>query len=223
MDRFAFHAEADELREAFSLPESISLPQKLTHYNISPGVESPIVIEISGRREIVKATWGFKSRNSNDQVSSISQEEAVSDSVLSDLIQTQPCIIPANGFYKWKQNVDDPLPFYLRVINTDITALAGVYTTSVQADGEMEYYFAVLTMPANALVEPLDDTMPCILQTQQIDKWLNGDAFTMTRKGFNGQSLLPHMAVYRVHDLVNDKKNNSPELIQPIPKLRDDD
>ncbi|HBQ60994.1 MAG TPA: hypothetical protein DD671_15605 [Balneolaceae bacterium] len=80
------------------------------------------------------------------------------------LLKQSPCIIPISGFYKWKESVEDPLPFYLRVITRDVTAVAGVCNVFQNKEGRSVHTFAALTMAANPLVEPLDDRMPAILE-----------------------------------------------------------
>ncbi len=119
--------------------------------------------------------------------------------------------------------MEDPLPFYIRFLKEDVLALAGIYTSWKDDDDRLIHSFAVLTMEANALVQPLDDTMPCILEPKDYERWLGGASVSMLEKGFKGNHLLADMAVVRVPELVNDPSNNSKELIQPIPKLRNYD
>ncbi|MEX2363937.1 MAG: SOS response-associated peptidase family protein, partial [Balneolaceae bacterium] len=167
--------------------------------------------------------WGLPAGMFGNDFYAVQQTVVLKDDKLKKLAETSACIIPASGFYKWKETVHDPLPFYLRVLSKEILPLAGIYTAVKDEKGNLTYSFAVITMPANALVEPLDKSMPCIVEPSDLNKWLGGGALKMLEKGFNGQYLLPDMAVYRVPDLVNNPENNSRELIQPIPKLREDD
>lgn len=223
MQRFVLHSEKEELTEYFELSTEGPDIMYGRHYNIQPGIRSPFIINRNGKPVLEMGIWGISSSSNEQVLSSIHQKEAVNDSFIVEQIQTKPCIIPANGFYKWKKNVEDPLPFYIRVLTMDVLAIPGIYQNITDEDGNEFLSFAIFTMDANALVEPLDETMPCILETAQIEEWLNGNALKMIHKGFTAQKLLPQMAVYRVADLVNDPENNSPDLIQPIPKLRDDD
>ncbi|MEX0719340.1 MAG: SOS response-associated peptidase family protein [Balneolaceae bacterium] len=222
MKRYVLQTEENELEDFFELsPGSESSFEK--NFNIMPGATVPVVFEDKEERKLVEATWGLSSAGAKKALFSVSQEELLKDQELKALAKSSACIIPASGFYKWKETVRDPLPFYLRVLSREILALAGIYFAKKSGKGKIHYSFAVITMPANALVEPLDQTMPCILNEAEFDNWLGGGSIKMLEKGFSGEPLLPDMAVYRVPDLVNDPSNNSRELIQPIPKLRDDD
>lgn len=215
MNRYVLQAEKSEIEELFGIDGDRSFNfQK--NFNIQPGFTVPIIVEEGGIRKMVAASWGVQG---GDNVgSSIPFQGVQNNEKLQELAKKNACIVPASGFYKWKETVQDPLPFYLRVLSKNVLPVAGVYRKD--DDG---YSFAVLTMPANALVEPLDKSMPCIIEQPEFSGWLGGKAPAMIQKGFSGQNLLPEMAVYRVPDLVNDTSNNSGALIQPIPKLRDDD
>ncbi len=222
MKRYVLEADKFIIEEAFDAQtdaESLFNP----NYNVIPGNTMPIILKDGDNRSVVSSVWGLKPKGGKDDFFEVGQEEFSENEDLIKLAKRSPCIIPASGFYKWKETVDDPLPFYLRVLTTEVTGLAGICTSYEQEDGRMVHSFAVITMPANALVEPLDDRMPVILEEKDYGRWLNGNAPEMLENGFSGNHLLPNMSVFRVPELVNDPSNNSKELMQPIPKLRNYD
>lgn len=119
----------------------------------------------------------------------------------------------------WKQTVSDPLPFYVRIHSRKVLGIAGIITNYT----EQRSRFRVLIRPANVLLQPLDKTMPCILEPDEYADWLEGNYRQILLDGFSKNLFMPDMTVFRVPDLVNNPANNSPELIQPIPKLKDED
>ncbi len=204
MERYALHAPKYLIEKHFEV-ESPSESLYEPSYNIFTGSAVPVIY---GDRHINTGQWsGCESRERllNDQNS------------LSNLAN-KACILPVSGFYMWKQNVKDPMPFYVRMLNRKILGVAGFFT-----DSSTNRTFNVITMTANVLLQPLDESMPCILSPDQYEGWLGGDAADILKADFNSTALMPELAVYRVPDLVNDPKNNAPELIQPIPKRRDED
>lgn len=222
MKRYVLEADKFVIEEAFDAQtdaESLFNP----NYNVIPGNTMPVIVKDGDTRSVVSSVWGLKQEVAGDELAEIEQEEFDENKKLKELAKTSACIIPVSGFYKWKETVDDPLPFYLRVLTTEVTGLAGIQTSIEEKDGRMIHSFAVITMPANALVEPLDDRMPVILNEKDYGRWLNGNAPDMLEKGFSGNHLLSDMSVFRVPELVNDPSNNSRELVQPIPKLRNYD
>ncbi|MEX2477789.1 MAG: SOS response-associated peptidase family protein [Gracilimonas sp.] len=222
MNRYVLEADKFIIEEIFGVSsdsETLFEP----NYNVIPGQVMPVIIEEDGRRDIITSAWGLKRKNTKEIIHEIGYEAVSEDVGLLELSEEKPCIIPASGFYKWKETVEDPLPFYLRVLTQEVSGFAGIYLAYKDQNGQKIHSYAVLTMPANPLVEPLDDTMPVVLDPKDYSRWLNSGSTEMIKKGFSGNHLLPDMSVFRVPELVNDPSNNSKDLIQPIPKLRNYD
>lgn len=222
MERYVLEAEKEEVEEVFGIA-SKSEAMFEANFNVMPGSVMPVISMKDGKRDIERMKWGLKEAAAEDAIEEVRAEDLKGSSDWDDALKKNACIIPASGFYKWKETVEDPLPFYLRVISQDVSGFAGIWSSYEDENGRQVRGYAILTMPANALVEPLDDRMPVILKREQFESWLNGDARSIIDKGFNADDLLPHMTVFRVPELVNDPSNNSRELIQPIPKLRNYD
>ncbi|HBX66775.1 MAG: hypothetical protein CL670_03105 [Balneola sp.] len=222
MKRYVLEADKMTIEEVFGVQtDSKSLFDP--NFNVIPGTTMPVIVKDGEIREVVSSVWGLDQKDGKEDFFEVPQESFEDDKSLQQLAKSTPCIIPASGFYKWKERVEDPLPFYLRVINRDVTGFAGICTSYKEKDGHVKHSYAVITMKANPLVEPLDNRMPVVLEEKDYGLWLGGDAPEMLENGFEGNYLLPDMSVVRVPELVNDLSNNSKELIQPIPKLRNYD
>ncbi|WP_020404667.1 SOS response-associated peptidase [Gracilimonas tropica] len=222
MKRYVLEADKFVIEETFGVISNSQIMYE-PNYNVIPGATMPIIIKTEEKREIIQSVWGLKFEGEGEGASEIKQEEIAESEKYLKQLRSLPCLIPISGFYKWKETVSDPLPFYLRILTRDVTAVAGLYNSFKDQDGRIVHTFAVVTMPANPLVEPLDNRMPVIIEEKDFESWLSGDAADMVKKGFSGNYLLPDMSVFRVPELVNDPSNNSKELIQPIPKLRNYD
>ena len=220
MQRYVLNAHKEIIDTTFGV-QSSSNSMYTPSFNVLPGSPMPIILGNETLR-IEKGTWGISENNERD-IAIMDIEKVLSNSEFSVAVQQRPCIIPASGFYMWKKTVKDPLPFYVRRLSLPVLGLAGFYSEYTDANGNVNIQFAVLTMPANVLLKPLEETMPCILEPTDFSKWLNGEAKTIIATKFKDTALIPDLAVYRVPDLVNDPTQNSKDLIQPIPKLREDD
>lgn len=220
MQRYVLNAHKEIIDTTFGV-QSSSNSMYTPSFNIFPGSPMPIILGDEIPR-IERATWGI-SRDQEDTLAVLGIEKVLGNSEFSTAVQQRPCIIPASGFYMWKKTVKDPLPFYVRRLSLPVLGLAGFYSEYTDANGNVNIQFAVLTMPANVLLKPLEETMPCILEPTDFKKWLSGNAMNIITTKFKDTALIPDLAVYRVPDLVNDPTQNSKDLIQPIPKLREDD
>lgn len=222
MKRYVLEADKFIIEESFGVQSDTKILFD-PNYNVIPGTVMPVIVKDGEKRRVLSSVWGLKKKEGEEELLEVEQEKMGTDDSLLKLAKSSPCIIPASGFYKWKETVEDPLPFYLRMLNREVTGLAGIYSSFESEDGRNVHTYAVITMPANALVEPLDNRMPVILEEKDYGRWLSGKAPEMLKEGFEGNDLLPDMSVFRVPELVNDPAQNSKELIQPIPKLRNYD
>lgn len=216
MERYVIHTDNETIEETFGVTtssQSIFEP----NFNATSGHSLPIIYIDKGLPAIQSKIWGINVKRAN--ISFVEITEVLENEYYRGLLESSPCIIPVTGFYKWKRMVDDPLPFYVRIHTRDILAIAGFYMKNEQGRNS----FCVITMEASVLLKPLGNSMPCILSPQKIDAWLNGGAINLLKDGFKDTSLLPDMTVVRVPNLVNDLSNNHKGLIQPIPKLRDEE
>lgn len=218
MERYVLHAEKETIEKVFDV-QSTSVSLFEASYNIFPGSPVPIIFHDSGNK-VQSGVWGIEGKK---VLTSFSKNEVEENNSLIDQLELHPCIIPASGFYLWKQSVDDKYPFYIRMLGREVLGLAGLYRKKKDNNGKTSLEFAVITKVSNVLLQPLEPTMPCILDPESFDQWIQGNEREVLQSQFKDTQLIPELAVYRVPKLVNDPSNNSKELIQAIPKLREDD
>jgi len=211
MERYVLQTTANELESIFGVTSNSEVLLEPT-FNAAPGYLLPAIFAKKGVLSIESCIW--ESESPTIRTSEFIRSESAHSQLISNA-----CIIPVNGFYLWKQTVNDPLPFYVRIHSRSLLGIPGFLINPE----ESRKRFSVFTRSANVLLKPLDDSMPCILEPKQFASWLNGDAFSIAKAGFISNEMMTDMTVYRVPDLVNELSNNGPELIQPIPKLREED
>lgn len=123
-------------------------------------------------------------------------------------------LIFADGFYEWRRG--DKQPFFVHRADRQPMALAGIFED--WGEGEKRYTgCAILTTAANRTLQPVHDRMPVVLEPEHWETWLD-PALRDPR------SLLPLLApmpdeltaLYPISRAVNDPKNDSPQLLQPL-------
>lgn len=217
MERYVLHAEKEIIEEIFEV-NSTSSSLYQASFNVFPGSPMPVVFHDSSR-QIKSGVWGISS--GKEKINSFSKQTVEEGSIKE--FDLKPCLIPASGFYLWKQSVEDKYPFYIRMLEREVLSLAGLYHHVEDENGKKSIEFAVITKASNVLLQPLEPTMPCILDPENLEQWIKGNEKEVLQSQFKDTQLIPDLAVYRVPELVNDLSNNSKELIQAIPKLRDTD
>lgn len=221
-DRLARHSAKEVIENEFEITthrDEFFEPD----YNISPGSLLPVVYVEDGERKIYTFQWGLipeeadAEREGKDNYEA-KVEELEEDTWLKTCFEKRRCIIPADGFYKWKTTKKKSTPFYVRLLSNRVAALAGVYSVWESASGRDVYSFTLLTTEANALVQPVDERMPVILRPDDYNTWLDEDTDTDKLNSLLKPLSLTEMAVNRVSEKVADLNSQGPELIQPIPK-----
>lgn len=223
-DRFVLQTTKEEVERLFEVSSERDDYFK-PDFNITPGSLIPVIFNDEGERKIYNFVWGLIPEGAEAETEGrdnfeVPIEELEDDEWLTECLEQRRCLIPANGFYKWKSTEKQSTPFYIRLLSNELTAFGGIYSVWKSSSGRNVYSCAMLTTEANALVQPVDDRMPVLLHPDFHVQWLSDEAIgreEVEEKYMQGYSLT-ELAVNRVSEDVNNPKNNSEELIQPIPK-----
>lgn len=206
--RVAFFASKQEVEEYYNIEtnkETLFDP----HYNLSPGHQLPVITLANGSPEINRIRWGQmgKSRAENTTV----ENETVLDELTKKDVKR--CILPLSGFFVWKDDQEKNHPFFVRLLNNSVMSIAGLFYDSD------EPFVSLVTTESNALVQPMSPRMPLMLDRPTAQQWLDQgiDTGDLLKEADN-LFILTDLSVLRVSKKVNDPKNNSAEIIQPIPK-----
>ena len=82
------------------------------------------------------------------------------------------CIVPASGFYEWKQVAKGKQPIFILPADDKLFALAGLWEIWTGPDGGELQSCTILTTEANDLMEPIHNRMPVILAQEDWSDWL---------------------------------------------------
>jgi putative SOS response-associated peptidase YedK len=85
------------------------------------------------------------------------------------MLANRHCIIPAEGFYEWREEDGKKQPYYFARKDGQPIMFAGIWDYS-DVKGDTVPSFAILTDEPNKLVAPYHDRMPVVLDDP--DKWL---------------------------------------------------
>jgi putative SOS response-associated peptidase YedK len=195
-------------------------------YNVAPTDNVPVIrVDKEGKRTGANLHWGLIPYWANGVQPKYSTINATVEKLKEAATWRDPwnrgqrCILPALGFYEWQVQADgkSKQPFYITLNDQDVFGFAGLWDSSIGADGVRVASCTIVTMPANALMAEIHNVkhrMPAILSKEDRDAWLTGapdDAFAAIK-------LYPdtHMVARPVSARVGSPKNNDPKLIDPI-------
>jgi putative SOS response-associated peptidase YedK len=220
--RYTLYSDKKKIEQTFRVPfrEDFYTPR----YNIAPGSVNPVVLTgkamevgIGGLRWGLVPSWaedenvGYKMINARSET--IDKKPSFSRS-----FQRKRCIVPANGFYEWKTLTSSKkIPFYIRLLGEELFGMAGLFDHWKSPSGEDLFTYTIITTEANALLQPLHERMPVILNPADYETWLDPiDSDPDLLKAMLRPYPTDQMSTMRVSEEVNKPANDSPELIYPV-------
>jgi putative SOS response-associated peptidase YedK len=106
------------------------------------------------------------------------EEAATKPAFRSSVIANRRCVIPASGFYEWKDVAKKKKDrYYFRRLDGKPLAMAGLWDTW-KGGGVEVVSCTILTTEANELIRPIHakQRMPVILDANEISEWLDPNA-----------------------------------------------
>ena len=218
--RFTLEKSIGNLGSLFQVRGVAELPAR---YNIAP--TQPIVAirqaEAGEERELVLLRWGLipgwaKEPAALPLLINARAETAAAKPAFRAALRRRRCLVPADGFYEWQRKEGRKQPYHMRRRDGAPFALAGLWERWEGPDGAIDSC-ALLTTASNALMRPIHDRMPVILDPQSFDLWLDPRMQDVERV----QSLLrPYpaeaMIAYPVSPMVNNARNDNPQCVLPL-------
>ena len=221
-DRFSLALPKEKIARRFNVKITQALE---ANYNISPGTIIAVIAD-NKPDHLQTATWGML-MNEGSKINKPKQTHTLHTSVLQhpkqtalmQLLQTQRCLIPADGFYVWKKvSRKGKVPYRVALKWNLPFAFAAIWNYENQASG-YAYTCAILTTASNDTLRPLYQTMPVILPIESEKLWLNHntptEAILQMLRSYPGEQ----MNFFSVSTKINSPTFNSPLLLeasQPI-------
>ena len=187
-------------------------------YNVSPTQRMPVIVS-NGTKRAELMSWGLIPAWSREPKGFINarSETAATKPSFRKAFRTRRCIVPASGFFEWKETASGKLPYLLRVRGRELFGMAGLYDVWTGPDGPPISSYTILTCGPNGLTAPIHDRMPCILKPDAEASWLmpeNRDPAWLQR--FLAPYPAEQMEAFPVSRAVNDPANDSPALIESV-------
>jgi putative SOS response-associated peptidase YedK len=216
--RFTFQP-TEAFYERFEV--SNRLDSFLPRYNIAPGQMVPVIIADTPRR-IVLMRWGLiphwaKDEKSGYKMINARVETLAQRPTFRGLLSHNRALVPASGFYEWRAEGRDKIPYYIRAQDESLMAFAALYDTWTKPDGEVLCTVTIITTEANDFMAKLHNRMPVMLATALQDTWLD-PALTQAQDVLDvlSRSTSLRLEAYPVSRQVNRPSVDSEALIQRV-------
>ena len=81
-------------------------------------------------------------------------------------LKKRRCLVPANGYYEWKQTPGGKVPYLFRLRDREQFAFAGLYESWDDENGNAVKTYTSITTEPNGLAVEVHNRMPAILPRQ---------------------------------------------------------
>jgi putative SOS response-associated peptidase YedK len=224
--RFTLFSSAEAIAKTFE----VDVPNFIPSYNIAPSQTINAIVRMPNQleRELHGFRWGLIPSWAKDRAIAHKLINARSETVTEKLsfrsaFKHRRCLIPTDGFYEWHHSKDGKAtkqPYFFSLNNSNPFALGGLWERWESPEREIIETCTILTTEANAILKPIHDRMPLILDLKDWDRWLDPKFDNKTELQ---ELLIPYLAemmtAHPVSSKVNSPKHNSPECTAAIATL----
>jgi|TARA_B110000263_G_scaffold215580_1_gene200659 putative SOS response-associated peptidase YedK len=169
--RFSVYIDDEELKNRF--PNHDVTPfQEVKVTNFAPTMEMPVIIE----NQVVNMKWGLipswsQNKSFANKLINARCETLLKKPSFKNLVNTQRCIVPSNGFYEW-----DPvskLPYFVKPADSSLMNFCGLHTLWMDENRRPVNTFTIITTKSNQIMSEIHHRMPVILEQGSEKKWLS--------------------------------------------------
>lgn len=219
IDRYSITATAAQISERFStdVPEFYK-----EHYNASPAQLLPIITSASPDG-LSLFYWGTapewaKNKTLSEKLINLRAEHFPEKPTLKKSLRAHRCIIPADGFYGWRKvGKKTSIPYRFVVRNQEIFSFPGIWEEFEDTEGLQIQTFTIITVPANSVVNTVQERMPVILNREKEMIWLDKDSTEDKLLAVFSSADTQELSYYPVSPRISQVEIDVPSLIVPTP------
>lgn len=225
--RFTVFTPPGDLAKLFEVDDVKTDPLP-PRYNIAPTQEVYAVAQApDGERRLGTLRWGFVPFWADEPRSGPinARAETLADKpMFRTAFSSHRCIIPADGFYEWRE---DPrtgvkVPHFVHRGDGEPLAFAGLWSSWRPEDeaadkDEPLRTCVIVTTDARSWLKDIHPRMPVTLPREVWDRWLDpneGDADVLA--GLLSDPSIDALTGYEVSTEVNNARNEGEHLIDPV-------
>ena len=215
--RFASYKHHEKLNKIFDLKNKIE--NKLNSYNVTPGQNINIILNYNYYNYILESNWGYsfvnKTTNQNQTVIN-SRIETINDKLLfKESFTKRKCIIPINGYYEWKNNGNQKIPYFIQLGDGELIYLAGIWRKELKGDKKVRV-FSIITCHADSKIKHIHNRMPIILNLNEAFGYMDHErSDQIINDKINSDSDID-LKFHEVSKYVNNPRNNDYKCVEPI-------
>jgi putative SOS response-associated peptidase YedK len=212
--------ELEERFRATFYSEDLERYNPLPNFNVAPTQMHPVITQ-EEPKIIHLYRWGLipywaKDMKIGYKLINARIEGIAEKPSFRQAFQKRRCIVPFDGYYEWQKTDKGKIPYRIRLKNTEIFTIAGLYEHWKSPDGKIINSFTLITHDADPKIRHLHDRQPLVLLPEQEKLWLDPDI--PSKDLIHELDPVPgeYFTWYRVSDRVNKVSENDAGLIEAV-------
>ena len=180
--------------------------EDIENYNAHPYQNLPVIKKYTNGNTLENLKWGiipswFKNKDFKPLINA--RLETINEKIsFKKLIKVSRCVAPADGFYEWKREEKNKIPYYFLRKDKKNLYFAGIY------EGNQ---FCLITEQASEHISKIHHRQPVIIYEKDINRYLN---IQLEGYSFLKECNKPDLEFYEISKEVNKPTNNNISLIQ---------
>jgi putative SOS response-associated peptidase YedK len=179
--RFALNVTPADVEKLFGYEERPNFPPR---DNIAPTEPIAVVTFENGERHFRLMRWGLlpgwlKEPDEFPVLFNARGETITTKPAFRAAARHRRCLVPASGFYEWKQMGTKKVPHRLSRHNAPLFAMAGLWEPYAHVNGSEIDTATIVTTNASCVVADLHVRMPVIIPEDKFSIWLETETYSL--------------------------------------------
>jgi len=189
-------------------------------FNIAPTQKSLVIVGKNNKRQIKSMKWGLipswsKNKNIGSKLINARSETLNEKSSFKHLVRSNRCIVLSDGYYEWKNNGNQKIPYFIQLGDGELIYLAGIWRKELKDDKKVRV-FSIITRHADSKIKHIHNRMPIILNSNEASEYMDKERSDQIINDKITSDRDIHLKFYEVSKYVNNPQNNDFKCIEPI-------
>lgn len=198
--------------------------EPINRYNVAPTTRVELIRSADGGLLVDKVRWGWAphwAKGKRPDPINARGDTLLDGKFWKGLWPGGRCLAPANGWFEWVKDLDDPKkkqPYYITSASGEPLFFAALAEVHADLEPNKADGFVIVTAPADKGLVDIHDRKPLVLTPEVAREWLDLDtpverAAEIVRAGCRPAN---DFCWYEVGKAMGNVKNQGVRLIQPI-------
>ena len=216
--RFNLTATIQEIGGYFDLSH---LPRHEVSFNIPPGQKILTIVQLEDNSyKGVYLYWGLipswaKNAKTSSHLINARAETLAEKPSFRRAFKKRRCLIPATGFFEWRQTESGKQPFHIYKSDRSLFAFAGLWE-HWENNGSTVYSCTIITTSANNFMQAIHKRMPVIIPATAYHTWLNRQVKELELEALLAASDYQNFQATPISNRINNPVHNDMECLHAI-------